>query len=225
MEISMNNKRVLIIGGTSGIGLALAKQVDDKGGHVIIASRTAKDKEKLLASSLDNYECHSVDITCETAINHLLDSIDNLDHIVITVKSPLIVEHFHDQSIENVRNAFETKFWGQYNFAKLAYHKINAGGSITFSSGTLGQRPYPGFSTMSIISGAVDSLCKALALELSPIRVNAVSPGFTKLEDLDEKIPLGLGESSQISNAYLFLMNDSYTTGMTLVSDGGALLV
>ena len=78
----------------------------DKGGHVIIASRTAKDKEKHLSSTLNKYECHNVDITCETAINQLIEIVDNLDHIVITVKAPLIFEHFHDQCIDNVRNAF-----------------------------------------------------------------------------------------------------------------------
>ncbi len=94
-----------------------------------------------------------------------------------------------------------------------------------FSSGTLGVRPYAGFSTLSTINGAVESLCKALALELAPIRVNAVSPGFTQLKEMEDKIPLGLGTSSQIAEAYLFLMTNTYLTGTTIFSDGGAMLI
>lgn len=78
---------------------------------------------------------------------------------------------------------------------------------------------------MSIIAGAVDSLCKALAIELFPLRVNCVSPGYKTLEELQDKIPLGLGNDALMSNPYLFLINDSYTTGTSIVCDGGAMLV
>jgi len=148
-----------------------------------------------------------------------------IDHLIITVKSPLMVSPFLELKSEDVRFAFETKFWGQYNFAKLAHKYIRKGGSIIFTSGTLGSKPYDGYSTMSIISGAVESLCKALAIELSPIRVNAVCPGFKSLKEMKGKIPLGLGSDCQMSNPYLFLMNDNYITGTTIVSDGGAMLV
>ena len=78
---------------------------------------------------------------------------------------------------------------------------------------------------MSIIAGAVDSLCKSLAIELAPIRVNSVSPGYKTLEELNDKIPLGLGDDTKMSNPYLFLMNDDYLTGTSIVCDGGAMLV
>ncbi len=223
----MQERKVLIVGGSSGIGLALAKKVGESGSEVIIASRSAlKCKEKLQEiSALKNCRCFSVDITVESKINNLLQQVGMIDHLIITVKSPLMVSPFLEQSSEDVRLAFDTKFWGQYNLAKLAYKYIRKNGSITFSSGTLGNRPYNGYSTMSIISGAVESLCKSLAIELAPIRVNAVCPGFKTLKEMEEKIPLGLGTDCQISNPYLFLMNDNYITGTTIVSDGGAMLV
>lgn len=223
----MKGRKVLIVGGSSGIGLALAKKIGEGGSEVIIASRSAlKFKDKLQeTSSLSNCRYFSVDITIESEINNLLQQVGMIDHLIITVKSPLVVAPFLEQSSEDVHRAFDTKFWGQYNLAKLAYKHINKNGSITFSSGTLGNRPYNGYSTMSIISGAVESLCKALAIELAPVRVNAVCPGFKTLKEMGEKVPLGLGTDCQISNPYLFLMNDSYITGTTVVSDGGAMLV
>ncbi len=223
----MKNQTVLIIGGSSGIGLSLAQQVKEQGGNVIIASKSAEQQAPELRKISKLQECQyfSFDITKEGEIKQLLEKIGFIDHIAITVKSPLIVAPFLELNTQDVRHAFETKLWGQYNIAKLAYKKINSGGSIVVSSGSLSVRPYLGFSTLSMINGAVESLCKSLALELAPIRVNAVSPGFTQLKEMEEKIPLGLGKPSQIAEAYLFLMNNTYVTGTTIVSDGGAILV
>lgn len=223
----MKDQTVLIIGGSSGIGLSLAQQVKAQGGNVIIASKSAEKQAPELRkiNQLEACQYVSFDITKENEIKKLLQQIGLIDHIAITVKSPLIVAPFLELNTQDVRHAFETKLWGQYNIAKLAYKQIKSGGSIVFSSGTLGVHPYVGFSTLSIINGAVESLCKALALELAPIRVNAVSPGFTQLKEMEDKIPLGLGKPSQIAEAYLFLMNNTYLTGTTILSDGGAMLV
>jgi NAD(P)-dependent dehydrogenase (short-subunit alcohol dehydrogenase family) len=223
----VKGQKVLIVGGNSGVGLALATKLTEKKASVIIASRSAlKQTAQLQAiNGLENCQCFSVDITREDEIRDVLAQVGSFDHLVITVKSPIITAPFLESQAEDVRHAFETKFWGQYNFAKLAAKHINKNGSITFSSGTLSNRPYEGYSTMSVIAGAVESLCKALAIELSPIRVNAVAPGFKTLNELKEKIPLGLGSDEQISNPYLFLINDSYITGTTIVTDGGAVLV
>ncbi|WNO10631.1 SDR family oxidoreductase [Teredinibacter sp. KSP-S5-2] len=223
----MKNKKVLIVGGSSGIGLNLAKKLELKGADVIIASRSAKEKQSELKnlSGLHSSTFYSVDITKEEDIKNLLKIVGNIDHLVLTVKSPLVSGSFLELNPEDVRSAFETKFWGQYNFAKLARKNINKNGSITLTSGTLGVRPYSGYSTMSIIAGAVDSLCKALAVELAPLRVNSVSPGYKTLEELHDKIPLGLGSDAKMSNPYLFLLEDSYLTGTSIVCDGGATLV
>jgi len=223
----VKGKRLLIVGGTSGVGLALAKRALAEQAEVLIASRTAHLQKHQLETEEGLVGCQffPVDITVESSINHLLADVGAFDHLIITVKSPLVVSPFLELDSADVKHAFDTKFWGQYQLAKLAFPSIKHGGSITFSSGTLGNRPYEGFSTMSVISGAVESLCKALAIELSPIRVNVVSPGFKTLTELEDKIPLGLGSDAQIANPYFFLINDSYITGATIVSDGGAMLV
>lgn len=214
----MKGKTVLIVGGTSGIGFALAKKVSDAGARVIVSSRS-KHKESY------NFDYISVDLTVDSDVADLVGIAGNIDHLAITIKSPLVVENFLEINNDDVRNAFETKFWGQYNLVKKIHKNINTGGSITMTSGSLGIKPHKGFSTMSAVAGAVDSLCRSLALELAPLRVNSVSPGFKTLEELKDKIPLGLGTSQQMANSYFYLMNDDYVTGTNLITDGGALLV
>lgn len=222
----MKGKKVLIVGGSSGIGLALARKVSKEKAHVIIASRSAEScASRLKEEGLEQCEYHSLDITSEKNIEELINKVGEIDHLAVTVKAPLKVAPFQEQKEEDVREAFETKLWGQYNLVKKFSAKMNPRGSITLSSGTLGVRPCKGFSTMSIISGSVESLCKALALELAPLRVNTVSPGFTRWKEMDEKIPLGLADDAQIAHSYLFLMNDSYITGASITSDGGASLI
>ncbi len=223
----MKGKKVLIVGGSSGIGLALAKRVSKKGGEVVIASRKAEEqKQKLIKNEwLEQCSFISFDITSISDINEMFSKAGAVDHIVVTVKSPLVTGSFLNLDSESVFSAFNTKLWGQYNLAKAGAGKIKHGGSIVLTSGSLGTRPIQDYSTMSIICGAVNSLCKSLALELAPIRVNAVAPGFLTLKTMEDIIPLGLGDSDQLANSYLFLMEDSYTTGTTIVSDGGAALV
>ncbi len=222
-----NKKRVLIVGGSSGIGLALAKSLGERGDDVIIASRSAVEKREEITSisGLENCTLFSIDITDDIQIDNLLKDLGKIDHLVFTVKAPLITAPFLELNSNDVRDAFETKFWGQYNVVKKASHLINPNGGIIFTSGTLAGRPYDGYSTMSIIAGAIDSLGKALAVELSPLRVNCVAPGYKTLEELQDKIPLGLGNDAQMSNPYLFLIDDEYVTGTSIVCDGGATLV
>jgi len=223
----MKGKKVLVVGGSSGIGLALAKRVSKKGGKVVIASRKSEEQKSELVKDewLKKCDFISVDITSSSDINEMLLKVGEVDHIVITVKSPLVTGMFTDLDSESVHDAFNTKLWGQYNIAKFGAKKIKHGGSIVLTSGSLGTRPVQDYSTMSVICGAVNSLCKSLALELAPIRVNAVAPGFLTLKTMEDIVPLGLGDSDQLANSYMFLMEDSYTTGTTVVSDGGATLV
>ncbi len=216
----VDGKRVLIVGGGTGIGRCLAEKASISGAEVIIASRKAAQYK----SDFPDFKCLSVDITIESEVSDLFGQVGEFDHLAVTVKSPLIVDNFKNLATQDTRSAFETKFWGQYNLAKHAYRYLREGGSITLTSGTLGQKPFSGFSTMSIIAGAIDSLSKSLALEFSPIRVNTVCPGFKTLKEMETKIPLGLGSSEQMANPYLYLMNDDYITGTTLVTDGGALI-
>ena len=224
---NLSSRRILIVGGSSGIGLALARQVAQRGAHTIVASPSAARRaDELRAAGLSgNCEFLSFDVTVEREAHRLLERCDSLDHLAVTIKAPLVRAPFLQLPLEDARRAFEVKFWGQYHLARAAHPRLRPGGSIVLSAGTLASHPHEGFSIMSAVAGAVESLCKALALELAPVRVNAVSPGFTSWQEMDSKIPLGLAKDAQVANSYLFLMNDRYITGTTVVSDGGATLV
>ena len=137
--------------------------------------------------------------------------------------------------------AMDMRFWGALYAAKYAAPKIRPGGSITFMSGTASRRPLPGASVATASCGAVDAFARGLALDLAPIRVNTIQPGYvdTPLFDgifgaqRDEilaaagaKLPVGrIGRPDEIAQAVLFLMKNGYVTGINLVVDGGGLLV
>jgi len=227
----MKGKKVLVVGGRSGIGLAVAKEAQKAGAQIIVASRSAEKQKNRLKKILAGCECYALDVTQSEEIVSLFKTIGKIDHLVITMKSKVEMAPFTKLAIENVQSAFDAKFWGQYRLTKIAALYIKKGGSMTFSSGITSQRPYPGLSTMSIINGATESFCKALALELAPIRINAVSPGFAetdnvKINAMKMHFPLKkLGTTSSIAHSYIFLMQDNYITGTVLISDGGATLV
>jgi len=131
------------------------------------------------------------------------------------------------------------RYFGALAAVRAALPHLRPGGSITLTTGTAGDRPAPGWSVASSICGAVESLTKALAVELAPIRVNAVKPGVTRsplwgdgeaVEELYARtaatVPLGrVGEVADVAEAYLFLISQPFTTGTIVTVDGGSLLV
>ncbi|HCA27070.1 MAG TPA: short-chain dehydrogenase [Betaproteobacteria bacterium] len=183
------------------------------------------------ADTLGALSPRSVDITSDADIQRLMAEVGAFDHLVFTARSRAPATPFLALETAAAQQAFETKFWGQYRVIKAAAPHLNPHGSITLTSGIASLRPFPGLSTMSAINGATESLCKALAVELAPLRVNTVSPGFVEttnaqIREMAAALPLkSLGTTEAIARNYLFLMSDAYTTGTVLVCDGGAMLV
>jgi NAD(P)-dependent dehydrogenase (short-subunit alcohol dehydrogenase family) len=144
-----------------------------------------------------------------------------------------------DFEIDRAREFFGLRYLGALAAVRAAVPLLRPGGSITLTTGTAGDRPSPGWAVASSVCGAVDSLTRALAVELAPMRVNAVKPGITRsplwgsgdgVEELyagvAASVPLQrIGEVSDVAEAYLYLMGQSFTTGTILTVDGGALLV
>jgi NAD(P)-dependent dehydrogenase (short-subunit alcohol dehydrogenase family) len=132
------------------------------------------------------------------------------------------------------------RYWGALTAAKHGAPQIRAGGSIVFTSGIAGARPRAGWALGASICAAMEGLTRALAVELAPLRVNIVSPGFVRtplwrnMSEADReamyaaagaKLPVGrVGEAADIAQAYLFLMQQGFATGQTLVVDGGGVL-
>lgn len=232
MTALLKNQTVVVIGGSSGIGLAVAKYARELGARVVIASRNADSRlETLSGSPVPPFEACRFDITSEKDYARLLGMTGIIDHLVFTVRPDIQSSPFLATDIDKAKQAFDTKFWGQYRFIRTARPSMRDNGSITMTSGIAGEKIYPGASTMALINSATETLCRTLAVELSPLRVNAVSPGYVapkseSVEKYAESFPLGrISSAEEMAKAYISLMTNTYATGTILVVDGGARLI
>jgi NAD(P)-dependent dehydrogenase (short-subunit alcohol dehydrogenase family) len=241
LNVTLDRKRVVVLGGSSGIGLATAQAAAREGASVVIASRRKTRVDQALAMLPAGAEGHVLDLADAKSVQDLFARIGSLDHVVFTAGETLQLGGIASTDVDAARSAFELRYWGAYLAARYGSGNIRAGGSIVFTSGTAGQRPRAGWAVVASICAAMEGLTRALAVELAPIRVNIVSPYVVKTElwagmvEADrealyrrtaEKLPVGhVGKADEIAEAYLYLMRQSYGTGQVLVVDGGALLV
>ena len=235
---SLNQKRVVIIGGSSGIGMALAIQAVAAGAKVVVAGRT-EAKLQAVADKLGSaVETYQVDITNDTSVRTLFEKAGALDHLVITGPAPQF-GHFLELDTEQVRQEFEGKFWGQYRAVKYAAPAIAQDGSIVLMSGAYSARPVPGATSLAAVQAGIEGLARGLAIDLSPIRVNVVSPGLTDTPIIHAAFPdeanrqalydgqvkslpaQRIGTPDDIAESILYLLSNRYTTGSTLFPDGG----
>lgn len=231
----LTGKKVVVVGGSSGIGLATAELAKAQGAEVIIASRSA-DKvtaaaEKVGAKGL------VCDVTNDDSVISLFKSVGAVDHVVVSA-AQLKSGPFKTVSMEDARSTLEGKLWGAWRVARAA--EIKAGGSLTLVSGFLSIRPRPNSAIVSAANGALESLARALALELAPVRVNCVSPGIIDTpiraampeaarKDMLAKIAGGLpvgrvGLAEDIGVQILSFMANGFASGAVVYIDGGALI-
>ena len=234
----LDNKNVVVIGGTSGIGLASAIQASAAGANVWAASRS-KEKVDACAAAHEGINFSQVDTHDAQGLEQLFTKVGQIDHLVgAATGAERTMAPFMDQSEEQFREAFN-KFWGYSNLARIGVPFLIANGSLTFISGTPARKCNPGMSSVSCTGSAVEGLTRALALELAPIRVNVVAPGFiaTGMHDkfgdkkeeiftaMGKNILLGrVGQAEEVAEAVMLAMTNNYMTGTTLDVDGGALL-
>lgn len=234
MDGKLEGKRILVVGGGTGIGLAVSRTVIRERGKVIIASRHSDQHALQNLGDDASVQLHGVDLTSEDSIVRLFETVGQFDHLVATARQTQPPQKFLESDYAAVRSAFDVKFWGQYLLAKHATRWIAPHGSITFTSGTAATRCYSGYSPVAAMNAATEALAKNLAVELAPIRVNVVSPGFVDTEPsspgryefslrLAGRIPAKrLATPQEVADAYLFLMTNTYTSGCILVVDGAA---
>lgn len=232
-------QRIVIIGGSSGMGLATAKMAASEGATVVIASRTEEKLRKAAAQIRGKVEVLTVNTVDEGSIKSFFDKVGEFNHLT-TPGSEAPMGRFLELDAKTAKAGFDSKFWGQYNAAKYGAPKILPGGSITFFAGVWSQRPASGSSVITAINSAIEGLGRALAIELAPIRVNTVSPGITDtpiysrmppeqreamFKEVAASIPAKrIGTPEDIAQAVLFLMSNGYTTGSTFYIDGGAMV-
>jgi NAD(P)-dependent dehydrogenase (short-subunit alcohol dehydrogenase family) len=233
--MQLAGKKVVVVGGSSGIGLATAELAKQNGATVIIASRS---EEKLKAASTGiGAQAIRVDVTSDESVASLFDQCGAIDHVVVTA-AQLKTGPFKSVAMDDVRATLEGKFWGAWRCARSA--QIVAGGSLTLVSGFLSVRPRPNSAIVCAVNGALESLTRSLALELAPVRVNCVSPGIIDtpiraampeaarrdmLEKTAAALPVrrvGLGED--IAKQILAFVDNGFATGSIAYIEGGGML-
>ncbi|HKR41751.1 MAG TPA: SDR family oxidoreductase [Paraburkholderia sp.] len=234
------NERVLIVGGSSGMGFALAKSLLEDGAQVTIAGRShtklAEAKQRL--PHPDNVRTFAVDIAREQQVAELFAFTGPLDHIVTTAADiEGAYQLLPSLELEAARRVVDSKLIGPLLLARHGAPVLAPNGSITFTSGIAAYRPAPRGSVVAAINGALASLASALAVELGPQRVNVVSPGWVdtpiwtfvagdaKQDTLDAmaaRLPVGrVGQPEDIAHAIRFLMENGFVTGTVLHVEGG----
>jgi NAD(P)-dependent dehydrogenase (short-subunit alcohol dehydrogenase family) len=238
------NETILIFGGGSGMGLALAKACLDAGAKVIIAGRS-EDKLARACETLGRparLKAISADVAREDEVARLFEEIGPLDHIVSTAADIAgAYELLPSLELKAAQRVVESKFYGPLLLAKHGAPKLSRSGSITFVSGIAAYRPAARGSVVAAVNAALEGLVRALAIELAPIRVNAVSPGWVDtsiwsfvagdkkdetLGAMAKRLPVGrVGRPDDIADAIAFLMRNTFTTGTTLHVEGGHRLI
>jgi NAD(P)-dependent dehydrogenase (short-subunit alcohol dehydrogenase family) len=178
--MTLQGRRIVVLGGSSGIGLAVARAAAREGATVVIASSRRARVDVALKTLPEGTEGHALDLTDEPAVRAVFERLGKFDHLVFTAGESLQLDRLTNTDIEAAKRFFGLRYWGAYLAAKYGSGSIREGGSIVFTSGIAGQRPRPGWSVAASICAAMEGLTRALAVELAPIRVNIVSPGVVK---------------------------------------------
>jgi NAD(P)-dependent dehydrogenase (short-subunit alcohol dehydrogenase family) len=235
--MTLQGARILIVGGGSGIGFAVAQAAQAEGAAVTIASTNA-DRLAGAAERLGGAETALLDITDEKGVAAFFARFDQWDHIVSTAgdwgkarRGP-----FAEMNLQDAQALFGVRFWGSATLAKHGAPCLPPGGSLTLTSGMSAFCPQKGSVMATAMAGSVEHLTYGLAVEFAPARVNAVFPGgvateiFTGLPEAVRSAeearfarqPLPrIGQPAEVAQAYLYLMKCGYTTGQILKVDGG----
>jgi NAD(P)-dependent dehydrogenase (short-subunit alcohol dehydrogenase family) len=241
--MTLDGKRVLVIGGGSGIGYAVAEAAAREGAQVTVASSN-KDRVEAAAARLGNHAAGlPLDVTDEAAVAAFFADNAGFDHIAFTAGDwggPRNVA-LADLDLSRATDVFRVRFLGALAVAKHGATKLQPGGSLTLTDGMIAHRPRKGSFLSTGMAGGIEHLTRGLAVELAPVRVNCVCPAMIRTEIWDAMLPAEgreeamarmtarqliprIGEPGETAQAYLYLMKGGYTTGQVLYVEGGTSL-
>ncbi|MFJ2407852.1 MULTISPECIES: SDR family oxidoreductase [unclassified Pseudomonas] len=234
MTSPLNGKTIIVIGGSSGIGAAVAKQAVARGAHVVLAGRR-------LSSTVENgVRSEQVDVTDAASLQRLFETVGQFDHLVYTAGPAVQAKALIETDLNLAQDNFNVKLWGSLRAIQSALPFLAERGSITLTSGQLGRKTVAGQFIKTGINAATEALGKQLAKELAPRRVNVVSPGVIDTEAYaglsDEQrlamfakaggaLPVGrVGQAEEVAAGYVLAMENGFITGSVIDVDGGGLL-
>ncbi|MCX4761523.1 SDR family oxidoreductase [Streptomyces sp. NBC_01275] len=247
LPTALAGQNVLIVGGSSGIGLAAARLLGAAGAGLLLVARDETRLKEAADSLADATPVRTLaaDVTDESALAQAFERAGPLDHVLLTAgaaaRAPLA-----EADRSRVQGDFDVRFWGGYATARAAAERLPAGGSITFMSGVYTVRPVAGAAAAIASGAACEGLARALAVELAPrrVRVNAVRAGIVDTPPLRRRLgaaaqasdaqadavvaaagrhlPLGrFGTAEEAAAAAVFVMANPYVTGSVVTVDGG----
>jgi len=242
--MTLKGSKIVVVGGSSGIGRGLAAAAVDRGAEVVLVGRS-RDKLQDASQALGGppaVEAIAADVTHEDEVARMFARVGPFDHLVITRGTPPVAAPIAAFDLDQVRAFVDTMLVSAISLAKHAHGTLRSGGSLTFTSGISKDRPpVPGGAVVAAVAGSFGYLARALALELAPTRVNVVSPGWVDTpmwdtlvgegktamwEEMSHRLPAGrIASPADIAPAYLFLMASELTTGTVLAIDGGHALI
>ncbi len=236
----LKGKRIVVLGGTAGIGLGVAERLVEEGARVVVASSNQARVDEA-RKRLGGAEGFAVNLRSPEAITALFAEVGAFDHLIYTAGEELLFSSLDQLDFEKARAFFDVRYWGALAAVKAARPHLSREGSIVLTGGTAGTRPFAGFVLGASICGAMESVTRVLAVELAPIRVNIVVPGLVdtglwanmpeagRAQLFDEtaaKLPVGrVGTPADIAEHYLAFLKSRYTTGQSIIVDGGGVLV
>ncbi|MGW7536319.1 SDR family oxidoreductase [Amycolatopsis sp. NPDC054798] len=238
--MSLVDQRVVVIGGSSGMGLATARAAAEAGASVTIASSGKQRLDAALAELPDSCEGFVTDVRDEANIAALFEHVGALDHLVYTAGDALDQRPLADLSLDAAMSRSDVRYWGVVAAVKHAAPRFRPGGSIVLTSGIIGVRPMPGAALAAGSLGAIEGLARGLAVELAPIRVNTVRPGPIRTPMWDglprpqldamvaafteRTLTKAVGKAEQIAATNVYLMENGFVTGEVITVDGGFVL-
>lgn len=238
--MDLSEQRVVVIGGSSGMGLATARAAARDGAAVTVVSSRPERVDAAVAELPGGCDGAVLDVRDENATGALFERLGELDHLVFTAGDAFTPRPLTEMTLAEARSVLDVRFWGAVGVVLAAAPHIRTGGSVALTTGTVGQRPVPGAALAAAGAGAVEGLVRGLASELSPVRVNAVRAGAIRTPLWDgvpepqreavfarlarRTLLATIGEPEEIALAHIYLMKNRYVTGTVLTVDGGLLL-
>ena len=237
--MNLEGRRAIVLGGTSGIGLAVTRQLEAAGACVVAGSRSRSNIEQAEAATGGNVSFHAIDVLDRAALTELFEAQEGFDILVnAATGGERASGPFLQMDLDGFQGSFR-KLWGYTNSVRLGTDHMAPEGAITLVSGYPARKANPGSSALSTVGNAVEGFVRAVAPEIAPRRINVVSPGIIDtpmfaargearqrfLDNATGNIPIKrAGTADEVASAILLTLRNDYMTGTTIDVDGGALL-